>query len=261
MYTIAGIGIAQYEARSFMHRHSGWELVYMTEGNGSIEINGQTYPFARHTLFCIPPGSLHCEYAEGNFQIAYFSIEPFFNLERQVHQYRDTANQDFLQIFMQVYRLFQIKPSHWTLISHSLLEALEQYLLSWSESNSKNPYVERFEHILFSSIPVFTANIKELLKEIPMSGSQFRKLFKAETGKTPAAYLTDLRITLATQLLLTRAMPVKAVAYSVGFQDPYYFCRAFKRKMGLSPSKWRQCQSGTTPPVPIPCRHEKNTTE
>jgi two-component system response regulator YesN len=52
-------------------------------------------------------------------------------------------------------------------------------------------------------------------------------------------YLIQVRLNKAKELLSQIDLKVKQIAYEVGFTDPNYFCRAFKKKMGLNPTNWR----------------------
>jgi two-component system response regulator YesN len=80
-----------------------------------------------------------------------------------------------------------------------------------------------------------------MLKEIPLNDDYIRKLFLKEVGTTPLQYLTEKRINHAKQLLETRyetSTTIKEIADKAGFNDQYYFSRAFKKVTGKSPSEW-----------------------
>ncbi|MEI6350411.1 MAG: AraC family transcriptional regulator [Verrucomicrobiota bacterium] len=64
----------------------------------------------------------------------------------------------------------------------------------------------------------------------------FRRLFQEATGLAPHQYLLNLRLNHAKRLLGT--LPVAEVAARVGFTDPLYFSRIFKRKVGVAPTRW-----------------------
>jgi AraC-like DNA-binding protein len=70
------------------------------------------------------------------------------------------------------------------------------------------------------------------------SYSNFRKLFKQKTGKSPNTFLTDLRLNKAAELLGTGEHTVSEVADMVGYQDSCYFSRLFKSKKGIAPSNY-----------------------
>ena len=71
------------------------------------------------------------------------------------------------------------------------------------------------------------------------SVSQFCHLFKRHYGTTPMAYFFELRMQRAKELLNTTSLSIKEVAWELGFEDPLYFSRVFKRVSGISPSVYR----------------------
>ena len=70
--------------------------------------------------------------------------------------------------------------------------------------------------------------------------SYLSNLFRREVGMTITDYVTERRIRHAADLLLTTQHPIKTVAKQVGIMDVHYFSRLFKKKMGKSPSKYRE---------------------
>ena len=67
----------------------------------------------------------------------------------------------------------------------------------------------------------------------------FMRRFSAGTGMTPLDYVHALRLEEAKQMLETTDLAVEAVADEVGYEDPSFFSRLFRRKVGLSPDKYR----------------------
>jgi len=82
-------------------------------------------------------------------------------------------------------------------------------------------------------------DMKQLLKELPMSYSKFRKLFKQVTGESPHQYHLNLRLDKARELLSTTNLNVTEVAYHLGFESVFYFSKLFKKKNGMSPKSYR----------------------
>ncbi len=73
-----------------------------------------------------------------------------------------------------------------------------------------------------------------------LSQSHYRTLFRRVMGRTPAAYITLLRIEKARRLLMDPDMPIAEVAHECGYEDPLYFSRVFSRMIGVSPSEYRR---------------------
>lgn len=73
----------------------------------------------------------------------------------------------------------------------------------------------------------------------------FARRFRKATGYGPAEYVQALRTEEAKQILETTNQPLEAVAVAVGYQDPVFFSRLFKRTVGISPGRYRQrfCRS------------------
>ena len=72
-----------------------------------------------------------------------------------------------------------------------------------------------------------------------VSGSYFSTIFKKETGNSFIGYLTDYRMEQAARLLIGTNEKSYIIAKQVGYGDPNYFSYVFKRKYGVSPSKYR----------------------
>ncbi|MDR6550316.1 AraC family transcriptional regulator [Paenibacillus qinlingensis] len=69
------------------------------------------------------------------------------------------------------------------------------------------------------------------------------QVFKKHSGMTIVSYLHDLRIQRAKYLLTSDNLSIGDIAQQVGFQDPYYFSRVFKNKVGVSPQKFRDAST------------------
>ena len=71
---------------------------------------------------------------------------------------------------------------------------------------------------------------------IPTLMRNFKKHFKS----TPHAYLNNIRLTQAQNLILTTNLSITEIALQVGFLDPLYFCKFFKSQTKYSPSAYRK---------------------
>ncbi len=80
-------------------------------------------------------------------------------------------------------------------------------------------------------------SINELAALAFLSATQFKKLFKQQTGKTVTEYSTQLRMEKAQALLIHTDYPIQIVAEAVGYSDHSAFSRRFSQHFGLSPSK------------------------
>jgi AraC family transcriptional regulator of arabinose operon len=86
-------------------------------------------------------------------------------------------------------------------------------------------------------------DLEEYAEMAGVSCSRFTHLFKESVGMSPYAYVLHLRLTRASDLLLASEAPISEIAFSVGFSDPLYFSRAFKKAFGQSPDLYRKTKS------------------
>ena len=68
----------------------------------------------------------------------------------------------------------------------------------------------------------------------------FTRRFRAATGYLPMDYVHVLRIDAAKRIIEREAAGLDEVAYKVGYEDPTFFRRLFKREVGLTPAAYRR---------------------
>lgn len=83
-------------------------------------------------------------------------------------------------------------------------------------------------------------SLDEVSRQLDLSPYYFSKLFKEETGSNFVEYVTKLRIGRAKELLLKEEYSMKEICMEVGYSDPNYFSRIFKKHMGITPTEYRE---------------------
>ena len=83
-------------------------------------------------------------------------------------------------------------------------------------------------------------SLDALSKELDISPYYFSKLFKEETGSNFVEYLTNLRMERAKELLKDESRSMKEICMEVGYSDPNYFSRIFKKNLGVTPTEYRE---------------------
>ena len=83
-------------------------------------------------------------------------------------------------------------------------------------------------------------NIEEYALSRNMSVSYFLKKFKEVTTKSPMQYILSIRISNAVTLLESTDYNVTEISTIIGYDNPLYFSRIFKKQKGVSPSDYRK---------------------
>jgi AraC family transcriptional regulator, arabinose operon regulatory protein len=88
-------------------------------------------------------------------------------------------------------------------------------------------------------------NIKEYANSSNISCCWFIRSFRKYTGTTPTQYITNIRINKAKNLLHSSSFTISEIADLIGYQNPLYFSRIFKKNVGLAPVDYRHKASIT----------------
>jgi transcriptional regulator GlxA family with amidase domain len=81
--------------------------------------------------------------------------------------------------------------------------------------------------------------VETLADRVAMSPRNFARFFRREIGLTPAAYVEELRVERARQLLEESAEPIEPISTRCGFGTPETMRRAFARRVGVPPAQYR----------------------
>lgn len=79
----------------------------------------------------------------------------------------------------------------------------------------------------------------ELAARAAMSPRNFTRIFRQETGLTPAAFVERLRLDMARRLLEETSLPLATVARASGLGTAYSAQRAFRRRLGITMRQYR----------------------
>jgi transcriptional regulator GlxA family with amidase domain len=81
---------------------------------------------------------------------------------------------------------------------------------------------------------------RSMVERSGLSERTFIRRFRAATGYAPMEYVQTLRIEEAKHLLETTRTPIEMIAVEAGYEDPNFFRRLFKRRVGITPARYRQ---------------------
>lgn len=89
------------------------------------------------------------------------------------------------------------------------------------------------EHYLYETI-----SMGELARMCGLSQSYFRKIFREVTNDTPKSYIESLKFEKAKELIMTGEYNISEIAGMCGFSNDSYFCKKFRERFGMSPTKY-----------------------
>lgn len=101
-------------------------------------------------------------------------------------------------------------------------------------------FVSRLDEVIDRRMVEADLSVDDMAAELALGRSIFYQRVKEITGQTPNDYLRSKRLEQAAELLREGALPVKEVAYRVGFSSPSYFSRCFSARFGFPPTALRQ---------------------
>ncbi|MBQ7118718.1 MAG: helix-turn-helix transcriptional regulator [Oscillospiraceae bacterium] len=154
-----------------------------------------------------------------------------------------------IEDFHEISELSNILPELWKFgnkSEHYKCYSFFYSLLSWLENQSHID--KKKEDIISPSVSylkkhIYDCDLKvDILPELcGISGTYFRNLFKMRFGESPREYILSKRLSHAKAIIESGDFETIAdVAASVGYTDPLYFSRAFKKKYGVSPSFYNE---------------------
>ena len=108
-----------------------------------------------------------------------------------------------------------------------------------AQSKSTKSFVFRAKEYVRCHYADQEISLDQVCEELGVSNSYFSTIFKKETGNSFIGYLTDYRMEQASRMLIETNEKSYIIAKNVGYADPNYFSYVFKRKFGVSPSKYR----------------------
>lgn len=128
---------------------------------------------------------------------------------------------------------------------NSLREWLYDLCVAYGESMSTTrgsgarQLVSSATEYIYANYSGDNVSLDSICEELGVSNSYFSTVFKKETGKSFIEFLTEYRMEKASRMLIETNDKSYVIAKKVGYEDANYFSYVFKRKFGMSPSKYR----------------------
>jgi AraC family transcriptional regulator, arabinose operon regulatory protein len=230
-------------------------IFYCVDGHGWYEVGDQRYEIGPNEFFVLPalaehaygssedhPWSIYWIHFGGDGLAALNKIQAVQKHFRPAHI---KSSEEIVSVFHKIYKTLQLGYSIDNLLFANMCLAnfLTLFIYNFRHYESTdtdkldcvdNAILYMREHIN-ENIP-----LGELSKHYNYSVSRFSNLFKQKTGYAPIDYFLQMKMQKACQQLDFTAQSIKEVAFSMGFDDPYYFSKRFRTIIGVSPKKYRQ---------------------
>ncbi|MEI5908577.1 response regulator [Bacillus spongiae] len=120
-------------------------------------------------------------------------------------------------------RLWDSYVNHYNQLEDDTIQQIKQYIIENS-------------HLAVS--------LESIAEKVSLSPIYISKLFKEQLGVNYITFLTECRIEKAKKLMMDMDKSLKEITFEVGYQDPNYFSKVFKKLCGVSPTEYRRSLMG-----------------
>ena len=211
-------------------------LAFRVRGRAAIRYRGKTVTAGPNDLLYLPQGiAYRAEYGETEIIVIHF-ITAFPDDAVEVFPVRGTDR--VYPLFLKALEIWQGKaPGFEAFTTAVLFEILGTLLSDRQKADLPRSFREAVSS-LHSRYREPDLSVAAICRDAGISETHFRKLFARHYGKTPVAYLTELRLAYA-RTLISNGSPVERAALTSGFRDAKYFARVVKRRWGCTPRQLR----------------------
>jgi len=239
------------QGKRSLHWHEHLELLYFTDGPTNVICGGETFTGQKNDLVIIDCNQLHST-DEGSFfclriNPSFFADVSFESIILKPHISNDKTIRDCFEKIAEEYQKMsegydmEIKSLSYHLITHILrnyrLKDLSEYEILL-QKNKVNKIRDVLEYI--SNNYHLKVTTKSLAEHFYLSEQYFCHLFKSQTKQSPMDYINKYRAEKASFLLKNTQHSITEIALAVGFDNPTYFSRVFRKYMKTTPSDYRK---------------------
>lgn len=236
------------------HSHEHPELIFIAQGSGRFEALGNQYPIKTGDLIICSKGVEHSEYMfdlpNGIIYHVGFSDTVIFGHEKDeliddafalVHTQDD--DYEIIRAYFKALFSEQAEPKVCgNMIKSDLLRLLLIHSLRLAVSDMRMLLLQNkqfFEAKDYFDKNFMTINgIEEVCEKLKINKFYLTHIFKEQLGIPPIRYLQIKRVEKA-KALIANNVSISEAASRCGYNDTAYFCRVFKKIVGLSPLQYR----------------------
>lgn len=245
-----------------LHRHDFFLILAIQQGEGIHEIDFTPYKVLDHSVFFLRPGQVHqLDLKAGSSgYLVEFNSEFYHPKDKvSIQRLRKASNKNFcelqldrfnrlLDILASMFREFNAKEEGY---QEMILSSLDIFFIEFvRQSPNPNAVVttaasytqERFEEFmeLLDKYIATQKQVSQYTDRMSLSAYQLNEITKSSIGKTASDLINEHIILEAKRYLLATPNQVKDIADLLGYEDPSYFIRFFKKHTGFSPDAFRQ---------------------
>ncbi len=256
--TVNCCGYQKFITKNFTRRREkgrlDYQMIYITKGNGIYYLDNQWTPIQEGNIVIYPPGiPQHYHYYFEHNPEAYWihftgygaeeCLEKAGVSERQV-VHVGISNQ-CVDLYKKIMHELQIKRAVYEQTANAyFLELLARISRRLHELPNQNNRTKdtNLQKIIETMHTQYNHkwSVKDFSNQCNLSTYRFIHNFKALTGMSPIEYLTAIRIDKAKELLLSSSLNISEISGIIGYDNPLYFSRVFKKITGFSPSSYRE---------------------
>lgn len=229
------------------HSHTFSQILCYLGGKGTLRLEDSEHAILPGAVVFLPPKCEHSfQEATGRRPLCLvIDFEWRGSTRRPFHLQRLTQSNAFLirQALSNLTRLqHPDEPENRLIVASFVLRILDGALRGLGfiaeQKAQSSPVVRRFENLLEQS-EIALPEIAGLARKLGYNVDHLNRLFKASTGQTLREY-RDSRLVMKARRQLQSAHRVQEVCDSLGFDDPNYFSRWFKKQTGESPLQYKK---------------------
>jgi len=255
LVTACGTYRLKHQPLLYTYRPNGrsdYQILYVASGKTHFFFDGvqQIIPAGNIVVFRPDEPQLYKYFGEDQPEV-YWVHFTGFEAEKYLRDYNlwdtrvisVTPSSNWKRLFRHMIQELQLRKDLYPELLVNYLKELilllhRQVLESNLTSKKSNPTIEQAIRF-FNENYAADIQMNEYAKEHHLSISWFTRCFKQYTGLPPTQYLLSLRIQNAQSLLENSTYNISEIASMVGFHDPLYFSRLFKKQVGVSPEHYR----------------------
>lgn len=230
---------------------SQYILLYCTAGSGTVTIHSKTFKLIPNHFIILPKNVPH-QYNSSqddpwtiywvHFMGEYADIlyEKYLTLKSKpsfliYDEYRIAKFERIFNLLEDSFEARNVEVANIT-----LMEFISDFIYA-QEINPATPGSDKIS----DSISFMKQNInhqfsvQELAQQQNLSVTHYSRMFRSKTGSSPNHYFNELKIQKSCQYLYFTDRSIKEICVELGFHDPYYFSRLFKKLMGVSPIMYK----------------------